>query len=120
MRAWRLTVGDIRFQWKYGFYAVYAIFTAVYLLALSVVPISARRVVAAVMIFTDPAAMGLFFMGAIGGLVLHWPAWLTMLALRADYAIKSIWCVSRLFSGKWIHEADGLQRAREMHLAAKK
>lgn len=65
MRAWRLTVGDIRFQWKYGFYAVYAIFTAVYLLALSVVPISARRVVAAVMIFTDPAAMGLFFMGAI-------------------------------------------------------
>lgn len=59
-------------------------------------------------------------LGAIGGLVLHWPAWLTMLALRADYAIKSIWCVSRLFSGKWIHEADGLQRAREMHLAAKK
>ena len=65
MRLWRLTVGDIRFQWKYGFYLLYAIFTAVYLLTLSAVPESARRTVATVMIYTDPAAMGLFFMGAI-------------------------------------------------------
>ena len=43
-------------------------------------------------------------LGAVGGLILGWPAWLTMLALRADYAIKSAWCVSRLRSGKWIHE----------------
>lgn len=47
-------------------------------------------------------------LGAVGGLLLHWPAWLTMLALRIDYIIKSVWCVSRLLSGKWIHEADGL------------
>lgn len=47
-------------------------------------------------------------LGAVGGLILHWPAWLTMLALRTDYAIKSFWCVSRLLSGKWIHEADNL------------
>ncbi len=65
MRLWRLTAGDIRFQWKYGFYLLYAIFTAVYLLALSAVPEGARRTVATVMIYTDPAAMGLFFMGAI-------------------------------------------------------
>ena len=65
MRLAALTAGDVRFQWKYGFYGVYAIFTAVYVLALSVVPESARSTVAAVMIFTDPAAMGLFFMGAI-------------------------------------------------------
>ncbi len=45
-------------------------------------------------------------LGALGGLVLGWPAWLTMLALRIDYAIKSIWCVSRLLSGKWIHETS--------------
>ncbi len=43
-------------------------------------------------------------LGYVGGLVLGWPAWLTMLALRADYVIKSVWCVSRLLSGKWIHE----------------
>lgn len=44
-------------------------------------------------------------LGAVGGLVLHWPAWLTMICLRADYIIKSVWCISRLLSGKWIHEA---------------
>ena len=65
MRVWRLTAGDIRFQWKYGFYILYAIFTAVYLLTLSAVPENVRRTVATVMIYTDPAAMGLFFMGAI-------------------------------------------------------
>lgn len=42
--------------------------------------------------------------GALGGLVLAWPAWLTMLCLRVDFAIKSVWCVSRLLSGKWIRE----------------
>lgn len=48
-------------------------------------------------------------LGVVGGLVLHWPAWLTMLCLRIDYVIKSVWCVSRLMSGKWIHAADGIQ-----------
>lgn len=45
-------------------------------------------------------------LGGIGGLIFRWPAWLTMLCLRADYVIKSVWCVSRLLSGKWIHEAE--------------
>lgn len=65
MRILHLTAGDIRFQWKYGFYLLYAVFTVVYLLTLSAVPEGARRTVATVMIYTDPAAMGLFFMGAI-------------------------------------------------------
>ncbi|MDO4540977.1 MAG: ABC transporter permease [Syntrophomonadaceae bacterium] len=65
MRLLRLMAGDIRFQWKYGFYSVYAVFTAVYLMTLAAVTESARRVVATVMIYSDPAAMGLFFMGAI-------------------------------------------------------
>ncbi len=43
-------------------------------------------------------------LGAVVGLVLHAPAWITMLCLRIDYVIKSVWCVSRLLSGKWIHE----------------
>lgn len=51
-------------------------------------------------------------LGAIGGLILHWPARLTMVCLRIDYAIKSVWCISRLISGKWIHEADGLVSTR--------
>jgi len=48
-------------------------------------------------------------LGAVGGLVLHWPAWVVMLCLRIDYVIKSVWCVSRLLSGKWIHMADGIE-----------
>lgn len=65
MRLIRITAGDARIQWKCGFYAVYVIFTAVYLVTLFAVPESVRRTAAAIMIFTDPAAMGLFFMGAI-------------------------------------------------------
>ena len=65
MRLGRLTMGDILFQWKHGFYLLYAVFLGVYLLTLSAVPESARQTVATVMIYTDPAAMGLFFMGAI-------------------------------------------------------
>ena len=45
-------------------------------------------------------------LGALGGLVLGWPAWLTMICLRIDYIIKSAWCIFRLFSGKWIHEVE--------------
>lgn len=52
-------------------------------------------------------------LGSIGGLILHWPAWATVLSLRADYVIKSFWCVSRLLSGKWIHEAEGLNRVEK-------
>jgi len=48
-------------------------------------------------------------LGALSGLVLGWPAWLTMLFLRIDYVIKSVWCVSRMLSGKWIHVADGIE-----------
>ena len=65
MRLLRLTAGDVRLQWSSGFYGVYAIFTVVYVLALLAVPGAARQTVATVMIFTDPAAMGLFFMGAL-------------------------------------------------------
>ncbi len=50
-------------------------------------------------------------LGAVGGLVLNWPAWVTMLCLRLDYAIKSVWCVSRLHSGKWIRAVDSAIKA---------
>lgn len=43
-------------------------------------------------------------LGAAGGILLNWPAWITMICLRIDYVIKSVWCVSRLLSRKWIHE----------------
>lgn len=65
MRMRNLLKGDITFQIKYGFYFVYATFTLFYVVLLGLLPIGARGKVAAILVYTDPAAMGLFFMGAI-------------------------------------------------------
>lgn len=65
MRIVNLIKGDVRFQFKYGFYFVYAVFTVVYISLIYVMPQSWRERAAAIMIFSDPAAMGIFFMGAI-------------------------------------------------------
>lgn len=48
-------------------------------------------------------------LGFVVGLVLHWPAWAAILCLRIDWAIKSIWCVGRLQSGKWIRRTKTLE-----------
>lgn len=43
--------------------------------------------------------------GYVAGLVLHMPPFWVLIALRLDFIIKSVWLVSRLKSGKWIHRA---------------
>ncbi|WMJ78965.1 MULTISPECIES: fluoroquinolone export ABC transporter permease subunit [unclassified Sedimentibacter] len=65
MRLINLIYGDIRFQYKYGFYFVYVVFTLMYISVLFFLPLEWREKTAAVLIFSDPSAMGLFFMGAI-------------------------------------------------------
>ncbi len=65
MRMTALIRGDIRFQFKYGFYFLYLVFSVLYISLLSALPTAWRAQAAVLMIFTDPAAMGLFFMGAI-------------------------------------------------------
>ena len=65
MRLLSLICGDIRFQFKYGFYLIYAIFSVLYILLLFLFPETWRTKASAVMIYSDPAALGLFFMGAI-------------------------------------------------------
>lgn len=65
MRVKNLFWADIRFQAKYGFYFLYGVLTVVYIAVLLALPRSLREKAAAVFIFSDPAAMGLFFMGAI-------------------------------------------------------
>lgn len=65
MRLKGLFLWDIRFQAKYGFYFLYAILTIIYSIVLLAIPQSWRDNAAAVLIFSDPASMGLFFMGAI-------------------------------------------------------
>ena len=65
MRLGNLFLWDIRFQAKYGFYFLYAVLTVIYTIALFAVPGSWKENTAAILIFSDPASMGLFFMGAI-------------------------------------------------------
>lgn len=65
MRLKSLFLSDMRFQAKYGFYFLYAILTMIYIIVLWVLPESWRNKAAAILIFSDPASMGLFFMGAI-------------------------------------------------------
>lgn len=65
MRLKNLLFGDIRFQFKYGFYFLYAVLTLLYTCLLAALPAAWRPRAAALLIYSDPAAMGLFFMGAI-------------------------------------------------------
>jgi fluoroquinolone transport system permease protein len=65
MKTLALIRGDIRFQYKYGFYLLYLLFSLLYIGLLFAFPAAWREKTAALMILTDPAAMGLFFMGAI-------------------------------------------------------
>ena len=65
MRFFSALKNDIRFQVKYGFYFLYAFFSAVYTAALALVPAAYRRAAAALIVLTDPALLGVFFIGGI-------------------------------------------------------
>ena len=65
MRLGRLICSDIHFQWKYGFYFIYFILTVLYVCGSASLPGHWKTDIASIMIYSDPAAMGLFFMGAI-------------------------------------------------------
>lgn len=65
MRTKALLYGDIRFQYKYGFYFLYFIFSVLYVSLIFILPEAWQEKAAILMIFSDPAAMGLYFMGSI-------------------------------------------------------
>ena len=56
---------DMYFQRRTGIYLLYLMLTILYLAVLHAIPADLKKVVAELLIFTDPAAMGLYFMGAI-------------------------------------------------------
>ena len=56
---------DIRFQIKYGFYFLYAFFSVVYIAVLILVPSEYKKMTASLIILTDPAMLGVFFIGGI-------------------------------------------------------
>lgn len=65
MRFRSFVMWDMRLQIRYGFYLLYGFLTALYVVLLFSLPQSWKANTAAILIFSDPAAMGLFFMGAI-------------------------------------------------------
>lgn len=66
MRILRALQNDIRYQFRYGFYFVYALLTVLYILLLRLVPSAeVRGIVAAFVLLSDPAVLGYFFIGGI-------------------------------------------------------
>ena len=65
MRFRQLILWDMRFQARYGFYLLYGFLTVLYVVLLLSLPQAWKENAAAMLIFSDPAAMGLFFIGAI-------------------------------------------------------
>lgn len=105
MRIKALLGGDMQVQFKYGFYFLYLVFTMLYLGLLYALPDAWRQQAALVMIFSDPAAMGLYFMGAM------------VLFEKSERVLNSIaispvrpveYVVSKLFSIALISTAVGL------------
>ncbi len=46
-------------------------------------------------------------LGALAGLVWHWPGFWIFIMLKIDQFIKAIWWIFRLKSGKWIKKIEG-------------
>lgn len=65
MRIKALLIGDIRFQFKYGFYLLYLVFSLLYISLLFLFPNAWREKAGILLVFSDPAAIGLLFMGSI-------------------------------------------------------
>lgn len=65
MRLVHTVKNDIRYQIKYGFYFLYLFITVVYIGILFIVPGQYKDIGASIIILTDPAMLGSFFIGGI-------------------------------------------------------
>jgi fluoroquinolone transport system permease protein len=65
MRLLHAVLADIRFQIKQGFYFVYVIITAMYLIIMSFLPDNILAIALPLVVFSDPSVLGLFFIGGI-------------------------------------------------------
>ncbi|MFZ7134298.1 MAG: ABC transporter permease [Eubacteriales bacterium] len=65
MRFLNALKSDIRFQFKHGFYTIYAFLTIFYVILLSYIPQEISDIVAPLIILIDPSIVGFFFIGGI-------------------------------------------------------
>lgn len=65
MRLIRFIINDFKFYNRYGFIALYIIISLMYIAIINFLPSSWRIAATVVVVFSDPSALGFFFMGAI-------------------------------------------------------
>ncbi len=65
MRFWNIFKFNIKQQYSYGFYLLYLFLAAIYSLIIILLPTSWKTTAIAVIIFFDPAEVGLYFMGGL-------------------------------------------------------
>lgn len=65
MRVLAATLQDVKFQYKHGFYFIYAIMILFYVLVMGILPDAWKSNATAIILFIDPAALGFFFIGGI-------------------------------------------------------
>lgn len=65
MRFLQLLAFDLRFQFRHGFHAVYLLITVLYIVGLRALPEQFSGKLLPVILFTDPALLGLLFIGAL-------------------------------------------------------
>lgn len=77
---------DIRFQWRHGFYFIYMVICAIYLVFLHLIPDSYRERTMLLLTFSDPSALGLILAGGIVLLErdqgIHDPLYVTPIRVR--------------------------------------
>lgn len=89
MRIINALISDIKFQAKQGFYLVYIIITAMYLIILSLLPENFTPIALPLVVFSDPSVLGLFF---IGGIIM----------LEKGQGVIQVLIVSPLTTGEYI------------------
>jgi len=61
----KLFLNDIKILWKYGIIPLYIFLSLMYIGMIHILPESIKNAVTILTVFTDPTALGFFFMGAI-------------------------------------------------------
>jgi fluoroquinolone transport system permease protein len=56
---------DVRHQLRYGFYFLYMFVSVIYAIILAVCPSEYKQAAASVIVLTDPATLGMFFVGGV-------------------------------------------------------
>lgn len=65
MRVLNALRADMRFQFKQGFYLVYIVITAMYMLIIGRLPQKIADIAVPLVVFSDPSVVGFFFIGGI-------------------------------------------------------